>query len=156
MKTENHEHIPFGNCEICRKTTDTIVSLPIKREDGSLNTLACESCSKESSAYCNKHSSVHIGFADNTSACVNCIENIIDNDALQIYESFSKSLEGTQKEFEILEELNEWASISSQITGDPKWISIVRSIVTVSERKAISVDDVIEKTLEKGSIFLLG
>jgi len=155
MSEEQHEHIPSGNCEICRKSTVFINILPIKRPDGSLITLACQNCTERTDAYCKKHERIHLGFGDNTTACVSCIEGRVNKDGHQIYESFSSALQESHRRVEIQDDLMDWASLSSLITGDPEETCVARAIVTVSERKNITVEEIIPETLDKGSDYLL-
>lgn len=155
MSEERNEHIPTGNCEICLKPTVFINILPIKRPDGSLITLACQSCTDNTDVYCKKHERVHLGFIDTTTACAFCIEERVKNGGPQIHESFSRALQESPGGVEIRDELMEWASLSSQITGNPEDICIARAIVTVSERKNLTVQEVITETLDKGFDYLL-
>jgi len=65
------------NCEICGvKEPAVLALLPIPKEDGSLNTIVCEKCLEKSTAYCQKHRQIHLGFADGTTVCPHCVDEM--------------------------------------------------------------------------------
>ena len=78
-------------CEICRKDLDdTIVILPIRQADGKLVTLACPPCAQQSSAYCQAHQAPHMGFAEDTTACLRCIDEEVVRQAARAPEIWAR------------------------------------------------------------------
>lgn len=146
---------PFGTCELCSIEADIINILPITQPDGKLDTMACTGCSETSKVYCLEHRRPHIGFDDNTSACVECIETELDENAEDIYESFVSKMSSDKKNKVALLVVHRWAMKSSDVRGEEIEKALARSIVTVSKRFNIEPNEVIKKTADKGASVLL-
>lgn len=97
----------------------------------------------------------HLGFIDDTTACIDCMEDKVFRQGFRIYKSFNDALQESPNGAEIKSEIMEWATVSAQVTRSPEEICIARSIVSVSERRGLPVDEVIQETVERGSGFLL-
>jgi len=138
-------------CELCGKDIgDIIVSLPLKRADGSLNTLACLKCAENSSVYCKKHGRPHLGFIDKTTACMHCIEEMVvenRNKEINIWDDLRRKL--PTEEFE---RLLEWATISSSITGNSRKTCILRAIATKAKGSNQSIEEVLGKIIKAKSV----
>ncbi len=146
---------PFGTCELCSNEADIINILPITQPDGKLDTMACTECSETSEVYCLEHRRPHIGFDDNTSACVECIETELDENAEDIYESFISKMSSDKKNKVALLVVHRWAMVSSEVRGEEIERALARFIITVSKRIDISTDEVIERTVDEGASVLL-
>lgn len=138
-------------CELCGEDIgDIIVSLPLKKMDGSLNTLACLKCAKNSSVYCKKHGRPHLRFIDDTTACIYCIEEMVVENRhkkISIWDELRQNL--PREEFE---RLLEWTTISSSITGDSRKTCILRAIATKAKRSNQSIEEVLEKIIKAKSV----
>lgn len=138
-------------CEFCGKDIgDIIVSLPLEKADGSLNTLACLKCAEKSSVYCKKHRRPHLGFIDNTTACIYCIEEMVAENRhkeINIWYDLQQKLPTEE-----LEQLLEWATISSSITSDSQKTCILRAIATKAKRSNQSIEEVLEKIIKAESV----
>lgn len=138
-------------CKLCGKDIgDIIVSLPLEKADGSLNTLACLKCAENSSVYCKKHRRPHLGFIDNTTACIYCIEEMVaknQHKEINIWYDLRQKL--PTEEFD---RIMEWATISSSITSDSRKTCILRAIVTKAKRNNQSIEEVLEKIIKAKSV----
>lgn len=138
-------------CEICGKDVGQLsVELPIKKADGSLNTRACLKCAEESSVYCKKHRRPHLGFIDDTTACIVCIKELVAKNRKQkegIYRSLRQNL--PEEEFK---RIIEWARVSSSLTGDPIRTCILRAIATRAMRSKQDITSVLDKILQDKSV----
>ncbi len=134
-------------CEICNeKDPSTLMILPIHQEGGNMITMACGTCGMASDAYCKKHNRIHTGFADKTTACLLCINAIVDEkrgEADAIAGEIKKLFSDYDLEF-----LNDYAEISSRLTGDDETVSIVRFLASKAERTKVSFE-VAQKTLKE-------
>lgn len=140
------------NCELCKKDIgDVIVSLPIKKPDGCLNTMACLECAEESSAYCKKHKRPHLGFADDdTTACMICIEEMIARERSKEAYIFNRLKEALP--LEDLKYLLEWADLAASITGNSRLTCILRDIVTKALRRQVSIEEIVKQILQTKSV----
>ena len=138
-------------CELCGKDIgDIVVSLPLKKVDGSLSTMACLKCAENSSVYCKKHKKPHLGFIDDTTACIYCIEEMVAENRDKEASIFSNL-----REHLLTEELNrllEWAAASSFITGNSQKTCVLRAIATKAKRSNQSIEEVLEKIVEAKSV----
>lgn len=138
-------------CEVCGKDIgDIVVSLPLKKADGCLNTLACLECAEKSPAYCKKHRKPHLGFIDDTTACIYCIEEMVAENRHKETRIFSNLREHLP--IEEFNRLLEWSFASSSITGNSQKTCILRAIVTKAKRNNQSIEEVLEKIIETKSI----
>lgn len=138
-------------CGLCGKDIgDFVVSLPLKKADGSLSTMACLECAEKSPVYCKKHRKPHLGFIDDTTACIYCIEEMVAENRhkeISIFNNLRQEL--TTEEFE---RLLEWATIVSSITGNSRKNCILRAIATKAKRSNHSIEEVLEKIIEAKSV----
>ncbi|MBU1876992.1 hypothetical protein KKA72_01425 [Patescibacteria group bacterium] len=137
-------------CEICGETRDIVILLPIKTGGGRFDALACLKCAESSSTYCKIHKRPHLGFSDGTTACMNCIqEMVIENE--QRYSDILTQLQEhlPNKEFN---RLIEWAITVSQITEYCQLICVLRAIVTKAQRNNQSIKEVFQKIVEDKSV----
>ncbi|XOA42996.1 MAG: hypothetical protein ACKKMO_00800 [Candidatus Nealsonbacteria bacterium] len=138
------------SCEICGKDSEEIVILPIKRQDGSLCTLACLECARKSPTYCKKHNRPHRGFKDGTSACIVCIEEMlvkIKSEKDKVWDSLKKELP-----VEELIRLLEWAEFSAFCTRDPEEVCILRAIITRALRFSKRTEEILQEIINTQSV----
>lgn len=139
------------NCEICGKRDPKVkIILPLKQLNGKLETSACETCARNSTAYCEKHDRIHQGFIDGTTACISCIE-----ESVKLHAEMASDFRGQL--FRILsrherQELKEAAELSSLVTGSPQETSILRFLVTKAKRDHQTIYQILEKVREKKSV----
>lgn len=138
-------------CELCGKDIgEIVVSLPLKRPTGCLNTLACLKCAENSPAYCKKHNKSHLGFIDDTTACIGCIEEMVAENRHK--ETIIWNVLRQKLPTEEFERLSEWATASSLITGNSQRTCILRAIATRAKRSNQSIEEVLEKIIEAKSV----
>ncbi len=140
------------NCEICGvKDVDLSILLPIKKEDGSLNTMACLKCAEESDAYCMDHERPHTGFSDSDeTACLACVEQAVFRnrfDAAGIFAKIRKSLNPDH-----LNRLQEWARVLSEAIDDTLEACVLRALTTKAVRLDIDIDEMVAQVAESHSI----
>jgi hypothetical protein len=138
-------------CELCGNDIGEIpVSLPLKKADGSISTMACLKCAEKSPAYCKKHERPHLGFFDDTTACIYCIEEMVtENRKKEVSIANDLRQKLPPKEFM---RLLEWANESSFVTGSSGETCILRAIATKAKRSSQSIKEVLEKIIETKSI----
>jgi len=138
-------------CELCGKDVGEVaVNLPLKKVDGSLDTIACLECAKKSPAYCKKHEMPHLGFFDGTTACTLCIEEMVTENrrkAIGIYRSLRQEL--PPEEFG---RLMEWATKSSWVTDSYVNKCILRAIASKAKRCDQSIEQVLEDIIKAKSV----
>lgn len=158
-------------CEVCGDIDpDIIVLLPKVQPDGKLDTSACESCAISSGMYCQKHERPHIGFEDETTACIPCIEEILEKDGEKIAGSFAAVISGTDKAEEIPTDIQDWIDevddalsgfdladlpAAMRILRTPYAVNIARALICYSERKKITPDEVIQRVAKEGAGVIL-
>jgi len=158
-------------CEICRKDPETIVLLPLKQPDGRYNTFACMECSLESGHYCGKHDRPNLGFEDGTSACIKCVEEIVESDGEKIVAVFAVRA-GESSNFsqvqEVVEDYLEGINLAlagatfvdlsllRQVDLSKNASNIARPIITYSLRKGIDVEEAVRKAVLKPEVVFLG
>lgn len=153
------------SCEMCGKTPDSLVLLPKRQPDGKYDTFACESCARESGMYCLKHERPHLGFEDETTACVMCIEEALQTNGERIAGMFAAAISQSEKKHEIRQAIEEWLEeieemlpsvsladlpIAARFLETPYALNIARAIVTYAQRKKITLEEVIKKVAEEG------
>lgn len=153
------------NCEICGADPEVIVLLPKKQPDGRYNTLACEPCSIESGMYCQKHERPHIGFDDETTACIPCIEEILERDGEKIAGSFTMAISQSDKASEIQQGIENWLAkineafskvdladlpLAERYKSTPYAVNISRAVVSYSQRMGITPEEAIERVIKEG------
>ena len=142
------------NCELCGCDPDIIVILPIKKQDGCLNTIACLKCSKESGHYCEKHERPHLGFeGDDMSACVLCIEEIVSAN-LHLADEIFNQLNETVSILE-RERLLEAAEIASEITGQSTSVCVLRFIATKALRLKKTINEMISLVVQSKNVEII-
>ncbi len=130
-------------CELCGSDPRRILLLPLQRTDGRLYTYACEECAKESSAFCYIHGRIHQGFSDGSTACLFCVEEMVEVRkpyALGIWSNLLKILSPTDKEW-----LTSAYELGSIVTGDSEEITILRFIVCKALRTRRTPEEVLRE-----------
>jgi hypothetical protein len=142
-----------NDCEIChRPIGDTIVILPIKR-DGRLETIACMDCAMISSAYCKQHQAPHMGFKDDSTACVHCIHGLVEQNktwAAEIMQSLVSALPSEE-----IDVLREYAMVGSRLTDRKQDICVLTAIVSRAVRAEMYINEVVKKVIEDRSVAFL-
>lgn len=85
------------NCEICGEDKRIMVSLPIKKEDGCLNKIACLECARDSGAYCTRHDRPYMGFEDGSIACPLCRAEAMPEPEIAQFERQIEEIEAKAK-----------------------------------------------------------
>lgn len=157
-------------CEMCGRDPDLIVLLPKKQPGGNLVTLACEGCSNKSGMYCQKHGQPHIGFEDETTACMRCIEDIVRENGERIAGILAAAVNQSDKALEIQRAIQNWLNrINSMLPSvslaelpmvvrfleTPHVLNIARAVVTYSQRMKITPEEVIERVAKEGAGVIL-
>jgi hypothetical protein len=132
------------DCEICGLEVICYAILPIKQEDGKLDTIVCLSCARRSSAYCLKHDVPHVGFTDGTTACFQCIETGVAENRYRQDEIFIQLKESLlSDQFAELLEYTECATlIGETVPGQ-----VVRALATKAVRTNQTIDDVLKEVI---------
>jgi hypothetical protein len=134
-------------CELCHREPNHLVILPLKGADGNLNTIACLHCAEQSPAYCQKHRIPHLGFLDQSTACIKCIDELVESkkaEATAILELLKKNL--PKKE---LQNLLTWAD--HPLVG-PRETCVLRFLATKALRSGKTIDDVLRQVIEEKSV----
>ncbi len=137
-------------CELCGKDPIKLLLLPLHQPDGKLCTFTCEECARKSSAFCCKHNKIHQGFSDGSTACLSCVEELVQTRkeyALRIWASILPLLPSFEKEW-----LQEACELSSLVTNDGEEIAILRFIACKALRSNCSVEDVLTDIQVKHSV----
>ena len=138
-------------CDICKKPiSELIIILPLRQPDGKLDTLACEKCATKSKAYCAKHVRPHIGFIDGSTACIWCVDDLVTankGNAVRIRDRIWAELLEDE-----IEDLNEAAEISAEITGCSDSVAILRFIASAAIRSGKSIEEIVREITTSHSI----
>ncbi len=138
-------------CEICGDSSvPTFVLLPIPQKDGRMDTIACEKCAEQSSVYCKKHRRPYLGFTDGSTACADCIEELITSREAQgvtIFHILEEKLPPTE-----FRRLLEWATHSAFVTGDSRSVCVLRAMATKALRRKITIEEVLMRVLKTRSV----
>lgn len=138
-------------CDICEKPDpQMIVILPLRQADGKLDTLACEECARKSKAYCKKHLRPHQGFMDGSTACLWCIEELVQankDSAVDIRDRLWEALPSHE-----VEDLNDAAEISADVTDSSESVAILRFIASKAKRSNQGIGEVIYEITESRSV----
>lgn len=157
-------------CELCRSNPETIVLLPIRQPDGKLVTFACLDCSKESGHYCLEHDRPHLGLEDNTSACIICIEEAVQQEGEKIAGAFATGATASDNQAEIREIVEEYLEgvefgiantsladlpLASRVVQTNTAQKIARPIVCFALRHKIDLGHAVQKAIANpGKVFL--
>ena len=137
-------------CELCGSTSsDMIVILPIHKQDGSLITLTCLKCAQKSDAYCNQHEAPHLGFEDGSSACKQCIDELVVSLIPQGDIIFGKLVRGLPSN-----EINRiiiWVNETSFL-GDSYVLRTLIALSSKSLRSGQEVDEIIDVVIRQKSV----
>lgn len=158
-------------CEICGNDLyDLLVLLPKRQPDGKLVTFACVGCSIESGMYCQRHQRPHLGFDDETSACMICIDEQVEKDGERIVGQLSGTISRSEHKEEIKRDIDEWLqliewNLPNADLGDlplaikyiqtPHTLNIARAVVTYSQRMRVTPEEVIERVGKDGTSLIL-
>lgn len=145
-------------CELCKKKDPkTMYILPLHQKDGKLDTMACEGCAKKSTAYCLKHDRIHQGYMDGTTACLSCVNELVQSEReiygeWQIFQDIMVALDKNDAA-----QLDELADISASIVGDDRAMALLRFLASKACRNGLKVEEVTRRVINSRSIaFLLG
>lgn len=141
-------------CDVCGENVERLTILPIKNErTGTLETLACTSCARESSAFCANHNRAHLGYADRTTACLQCIDEMVELERENAFRIFESLRVIAPKGFaEVRERIEDDVAMG----GGDKEIFLMRLFATKALRSGKSFDDTLEQAYrEKDISFLL-
>jgi len=137
------------NCDLCKKPDPKfLVILPLRQTDGKLDTLVCEDCAKKSKAYYQKHERPHLGFMDGSTACIYCVEELVEankDNAIEIRDRVRATLPMDQ-----LEELDDTAECAAEISKCSKSVAILRFIASKAMRSHQTVEKVIYQITKSG------
>ncbi len=142
-------------CEICGSyDKELLYMLPIRQHNGSLITIACHNCAWDSGAYCQKHHKPHFGFEDGSTACQDCIEEMIEQEQPRTDEWAEKLRQGLGESHYAV--LIQAAEIAIDIVGGPITIAVLRFIATRARRENLSFQEVVDRALsEKTAAFIV-
>lgn len=134
----------FDKCEICG-TPDPQISciLPIRQKDGRLDTVACILCSINCGAYCVIHERPHLGFMDGSTACIWCVEQVVQdhkNEAIAFRNAIWAAIAPNKDE---KERLDNAADISAEINESSNSVAVLRFLACAAVRSNQRVDDVL-------------
>jgi hypothetical protein len=137
-------------CVFCgTEEMDPIILVPIWQPDGSLTAFACLGCTKNEGLYCDKHERPHVGFEDETTACLLCIEEFVKREehrAHQVAMEIRNSLDHDCKE-----ELEEAAEVASALTNWDDDVAILRFVASRAQRSGVSINDVVKEVVLRRS-----
>ena len=138
-------------CELCGSSSfDTIVILPIRQNNGNLFIIACLKCAKGSSVYCKKHNRPHLGFIDNSTACIPCIEEIAaerEYEGLIVLVLLRKRL--PSEEFNHLFQVAEAARAVTKSSG---CVCIMRFLVAKALRTNQDILEIVKEIIDRKSV----
>lgn len=129
-------------CEICGEEKDQLILLPIKKEDGSLDTLACYNCAIHTKEFCLHHDNPHIGFSDNTTVCLHCVEETLEfvaGKASVIFERLQLVLADEEWQ-ELLAHIGPF----SEASGISLELALLRLVVMKSLRVGLTIEEILE------------
>ena len=129
-------------CEICSGEMELVVLLPLKQDNGNIETMACLKCAEASGTYCEVHEVPHLGFHDETTACRRCIEEMVAENQFRV-SSLVTALLGIAGKVEYVR-LVEAAIDSSYVTGSVEEISVLYFLATKAARMRVTLDSVME------------
>jgi len=139
-------------CEICGNPVKGVVLniLPLHQLNGKLDTMACQDCAKISRAYCTKHARPHMGFMDGSTACLHCVEEMLETHKKTSIRDVHRVLDGLSGEQnDILGEVAE-ASASAFNCTEPE--AVIRFIACAAVRKGKKFKEILQEINTKGSI----
>lgn len=140
------------NCELCGdKDPNPLIILSKKQPNGALQTLACEECAEKSDIYCKVHKRPHLGFVDDTTACIVCVEETVREHFAGAEETMRKILALLDNEEE-KEELFGLIEPLSILTRTTQAGCVLRFVVTRALRLRLTIDAVIEEVMRTRSI----
>lgn len=129
-------------CFFCGKDDfDPVILVPTWQPDGSLAAFACLDCSKSKGLYCEKHERPHIGFDDQTTACVICIEELVKQEGHRAHK-IATIVRNTVGHIGRAD-LAEAAEVAAMLTGGDEDIAILRFVASRALRNVISIDEVV-------------
>jgi hypothetical protein len=139
-------------CEICNQDRNTYYILPIPKPGGSYITIACEECAKKSSAYCQTHDQVHMGFNDGFTLCRQCINYAVEASGEKLGEEFVAQINLNQYPWD---ELKEYADSLSPITKESLNQIIGRTIIIAAMKARVAPQETIRQTISMSDPYLL-
>lgn len=120
--------------------------------------------------YCQKHHQPHLGFGDETTACIPCIEDILAKDGERIAGYFTMAISQSDKAVEIQQAIQSWLEdinlalphvdlaelpLALQFLQTPRSLNIARTVVTYAQRMKMTPEEVIERVAREGAAIIL-
>lgn len=93
--------------------------------------MGCIPCWRERGFWCDRHDQGHQGFTDGTSACLACVEEMVDRREGRVL--VLREIMATFPKDEITE-LEEWLATVTEITGQSRERCFTRAIATLALR----------------------
>lgn len=145
----------MSKCELCGRDDGLVTAiLPIPQPNGSIVTLACEKCMMESRTYCRKHGQIHMGFLDGTTACRQCIAEILSDYSSEA-DHITQGILQSVHEGEV-ERLVCLAETAGRFSCEPISLSVLRFVVTKAVRTGQSVENIIVQLVaDKSARFIM-
>jgi len=134
------------NCESCGDDSKEFVVLPGRLE----NKIVCLSCAEKSPAYCKKHKRPHLGFEDGSTACILCIEEMVEDkkkEGVNVWGELCERIPAME-----LARLLDWAELTSSLKGETKERAMLRAVITKALRTDQPTKAVIRELIEKQSV----
>lgn len=153
------------NCEYCGVDPNPVVLLNKPQPDGRLTIYSCQDCAIEAGMFCSKHQRPHLGFMDETSACLRCIDEQVAAEGEKIAGALTGRLISSDKREEVEVTLNDWyesmmvesryvgmadLSMALKVRRATHATNIARLVVTKAQRMNIEPEDVIEQVARMG------
>ncbi|MDO8452771.1 MAG: hypothetical protein Q7S79_03400 [bacterium] len=158
-------------CEICTNDPQLLYSLPIPNSQGAFDTYVCGGCAYESEHYCHKHDNAHTLVLENSSACGDCVEEVVREKGEKVGAAFSVGLTDSPIGLEVgaivavylmgikgsirSPRLGEWPYVA-KIMGANDAQHIARPIITYAMCRKLSIEDSVKTALEKPGVVFLG
>ena len=150
-----------------------MVILPVRGKRFNIRpiTVACQECSLTSERYCNIHMTPHMFYEDETTACVDCVEELVHKNGVSYARMFADKVRWSQNQKHVREVVseclervgNKWGNtvlsghgfgtVVGMFTGGE---SIARPLVCFSMRKDMSINDVIDVAISEPEKVFLG
>jgi hypothetical protein len=139
-------------CEICGGPyiDNVIYILPIKKPDGSYDTMACRKCALKSNVYCQKHDLSHRGCNDGTTFCQQCVFEKSRRWGKKIFDLLLKEAEKSKKKEAILKAIEVYRVFSDNVAKSPLEENFSNFIIAYSLRKHQKNRKTIKEMCQKG------
>lgn len=133
-------------CHIGKHKVPQVIVLSIPGEEA----MGCVDCWRERGRWCDLHDMGHQGFVGGHSACIGCIEEEVDRN-----ERFGKQFLQEARKFlpaDDVEELNNWLTGSSLVTGQTPSLCFIRLLATRAMLLKLSVRKEMQRLRETKTV----